>query len=69
MALPAGDAMTTPREMQRGMEPATPRAPANETPRWDRLGPATADRLEEASLAILERTGVEIPVPEALDLL
>jgi trimethylamine--corrinoid protein Co-methyltransferase len=40
-----------------------------ETPRWDRLGPATAARLEEAALGILETTGVEIPVPEALDLL
>jgi trimethylamine:corrinoid methyltransferase-like protein len=40
-----------------------------ETPRWDRLGPATAARLEEAAYGILERTGVEIPVPEALDLL
>lgn len=40
-----------------------------ETPRWDRLGSATAARLEEAAFGILERTGVEIPVPEALDLL
>ncbi len=40
-----------------------------ETPRWDRLGPATAARLEEAALGILERTGVEVPVPEALALL
>ncbi|HSW42450.1 MAG TPA: trimethylamine methyltransferase family protein [Patescibacteria group bacterium] len=61
--------MTLPREIPRAMETATQRAPVNETPRWDRLGPATAERLEEASLAILERTGVEIPVPEALDLL
>jgi trimethylamine--corrinoid protein Co-methyltransferase len=42
---------------------------ARETPRWDRLGPATAARLESAALEILERTGVEVPVPEALDLL
>jgi trimethylamine--corrinoid protein Co-methyltransferase len=47
---------------------AAPAAPPA-TPRWDRLGPATAARLEEAALEILERTGVEIPVPEALDLL
>ena len=40
-----------------------------ETPRWDRLGPATAARLESAALEILERTGVEVPVREALDLL
>jgi trimethylamine--corrinoid protein Co-methyltransferase len=40
-----------------------------ETPRWDRLGVATAGRLEEAAFAILERTGVEVPVPEALALL
>jgi trimethylamine---corrinoid protein Co-methyltransferase len=40
-----------------------------ENPRWDRLGPATAARLEGAALEILERTGVEIPVPEALTLL
>ncbi len=40
-----------------------------ETPRWDRMAPATAARLEEAAFGILERTGVEIPVPEALDLL
>ena len=40
-----------------------------ENPRWDRLGPATAARLEGAALEILERTGVEIPVPEALALL
>jgi trimethylamine--corrinoid protein Co-methyltransferase len=40
-----------------------------ETPRWDRLGTATAARLEEAALEILERTGVEVPVPEALELL
>ena len=40
-----------------------------ETPRWDRLGPATAGRLEEAAYGILGRTGVEIPVPAALDLL
>jgi trimethylamine--corrinoid protein Co-methyltransferase len=46
-----------------------PRETPRETPRWDRLGPATAARLEEAALGILERTGVEIPVPEALDLL
>lgn len=39
------------------------------TPRWDRLDGATAGRLEEAALAILERTGVEVPVPGALDLL
>jgi trimethylamine--corrinoid protein Co-methyltransferase len=48
---------------------ATPDATRPESPRWDRLGPATAARLEEAALGILERTGVEIPVPEALDLL
>ncbi len=42
---------------------------ARETPRWDRLGEATAARIETAALAILERTGVEIPVPEALQLL
>ncbi len=40
-----------------------------ETPRWDRLGQATAARLESAALEILERTGVEVPVPEALALL
>ncbi len=40
-----------------------------ETPRWDRLGPATAARLESAALEILEVTGVEVPVREALDLL
>ena len=40
-----------------------------EASRWDRLGTATAARLEEAARDILERTGVEIPVPEALDLL
>ena len=40
-----------------------------ETPRWERLDPAAAGRLEEAATGILERTGVEIPVPEALDLL
>jgi len=40
-----------------------------ETPRWDKLAPATAARLESAALEILERNGVEIPVPEALSLL
>ena len=40
----------------------------DETPRWDRLSPATAARLEEAAFGILERTGVEVPVKEALDL-
>jgi trimethylamine--corrinoid protein Co-methyltransferase len=39
-----------------------------EAPRWDRLGMATAARLEEAALEILDRTGVEVPVREALDL-
>jgi trimethylamine--corrinoid protein Co-methyltransferase len=42
---------------------------ARETPRWDRLDGPTAGRLEEAALEILERTGVEVPVAEALDLL
>ena len=41
---------------------------ARETPRWERLDVSTAARLEEAALAILERTGVEFPVPDALDL-
>ena len=41
---------------------------AAEAPRWDRLGRPTAERLHEAALAILERTGVEVPVAEALDL-
>ena len=40
-----------------------------EAPRWDRLGPATAARLESAALQVLETTGVEVPVHEALDLL
>ncbi len=53
--------MTLPRE--------TPRDAPAESPRWDRLGPATASRLEEAALGILDRIGVEIPVPEALGLL
>ncbi len=48
---------------------ATPRETPRETPRWDRLGPPAAARLEEAALEILERTGVEVPVPEALALL
>lgn len=39
-----------------------------ETPRWDRLGRPTAERLHEAALAILERTGVDVPVAEARDL-
>lgn len=39
-----------------------------ETPRWDRLGGATAARIEEAALEILERTGVDVPVPEAIRL-
>jgi len=43
--------------------------PPRETPRWDRLDPATAERLEDAALGLLERTGVEVPVPEALALL
>ena len=47
----------------------TPRDAPAESPRWDRLGPATAGRLEEAALGILDRIGVEIPVPEALGLL
>jgi trimethylamine--corrinoid protein Co-methyltransferase len=47
----------------------TPRDTPAESPRWDRLDPATASRLEEAALGILDRTGVEIPVPEALGLL
>ncbi len=38
------------------------------TPRWERLAPASAARLEEAALQILERTGIEVPVGEALDL-
>jgi trimethylamine--corrinoid protein Co-methyltransferase len=42
---------------------------ARETPRWERLDVPTAARLEEAALAILERTGVEVPVPAALELL
>ncbi len=46
-----------------------PRETPRETPRWDRLGPPTAARLEEAALEILEQTGVEVPVPEALALL
>jgi trimethylamine--corrinoid protein Co-methyltransferase len=46
----------------------TPPEP-RETPRWDRLDIATAARIEEAAFEILERTGVEIPVPEALALL
>lgn len=70
--------MTQPRERPREAPPATalaatrpatpPEAPPA-APRWDRLAPATAARLEEAALAILERTGIEIPVAEALDLL
>jgi trimethylamine--corrinoid protein Co-methyltransferase len=39
-----------------------------ETPRWDRLDGPTVARLEGAALAILERTGVDVPVREALDL-
>jgi trimethylamine--corrinoid protein Co-methyltransferase len=42
---------------------------ARPTPRWDRLDGPTAARLEEAALEILARTGVEIPVPEAVALL
>ena len=38
-------------------------------PRWERLTPAAVDRIEAASLRILERTGIDVPVPEALDLL
>ena len=38
-------------------------------PRWERLTPAAAERIESASLKILERTGIDVPVPEALDLL
>jgi trimethylamine--corrinoid protein Co-methyltransferase len=49
--------------------PETPRETPAESPRWDRLSPATAGRLEEAALGILDRTGVDIPVPEALGLL
>jgi trimethylamine--corrinoid protein Co-methyltransferase len=61
--------LTLARETRGGTSPEAPDATRTESPRWDRLGPATAARLEEAALGILERTGVEIPVPEALDLL
>jgi len=63
--------------LPRATPPGTPRTTAHEsppgsahgTPRWDRLDPATAARLEEVAFGILERTGVEVPVAEALDLL
>ena len=38
-------------------------------PRWERLSPVATERIETASLRILERTGVDVPVPRVLDLL
>jgi trimethylamine--corrinoid protein Co-methyltransferase len=36
-------------------------------PRWERLSPTAAERIETAALRILERTGVDVPVPRVLD--
>lgn len=41
--------------------------PVPRSPRHDRLSPETCARLHEASLAILERTGVRVLLPEAVE--
>jgi trimethylamine--corrinoid protein Co-methyltransferase len=40
---------------------------AQRSPRYDRLTPTDCTRLHEASLAILERTGVRVLLPEAVE--
>ena len=38
-------------------------------PRWQRLTDDAIDRIEAAALRILERTGVDVDVPEVLEML
>ena len=54
--------------MALGAPPGAPRSPrAARSPRHDRLTPAQCDRLHEASLAILERTGVRMHDADAVE--